>query len=94
MQRAAKALSTWVWRRLVLGAPHSWVWEDCYIGKGRGKCLIFFPSIVITGKMIHDAKQYERNKVRLLSRLPRVTVPRFSLAVRYLRVPYPVMVLS
>lgn len=74
----------WVWRRVVLASPHCWLWEDCYIGKGRGKRLILWPSLVITGRELWEAKQAVRERGKRIR-------PAFGVAWLTISIPYPVV---
>lgn len=52
----------WLKRRVILASPYCWLWEDSYEGKAYCKRLSLYPSIVITGKMIHEAKAYQKKR--------------------------------
>lgn len=67
---------TWLRDRVVLGSFYCTLWEDDYqlVGKRLQyvKRNTLIPSLVITGKMIHEAKarQRERAARRIRVRLP------------------------
>lgn len=86
--------AAWVWRRVVLASPYCWLWEDCFIGKGKGKRNILFPSLVITGKDFWNARQWEKRRkdIRALqTREPPIKWPRLRVAWIEVRLNIPVI---
>ena len=90
---------TWLWDRVALASPYCWLWEDDYVLNGKKvqyvKRNILFPSLVITGKMIHEAKVRlrERKAKRAAAKWPRMIWCVYTRRVT-LKLPYPVMVLT